>query len=228
MKQRIAAISDLHGKFPEIEECDILLICGDIVPLHYQSNTIATESWYLSKFLPWCRDIKAKNVVFIAGNHEVAFEKIEQYLKTFFNNWKQFNIYYLNNETIEINGIKIFGTPYCKKFGNWAYMKSPEELTAVFSEIPENIDILMSHDAPKLGNCGVITEGWNEGVDAGNVQLAQAIIDKKPKINVHGHIHSSPRGPIQVNETTQVFNVSYLNEYYEPTHPVLYFDYETN
>ena len=34
--KRICIISDLHGNPPNIEECDILCICGDIVPNNIQ------------------------------------------------------------------------------------------------------------------------------------------------------------------------------------------------
>ena len=68
---KIGATSDLHGNLPDIEPCDILFICGDIIPLHYQTNMISSLAWFQTKFLPWCRDNAAKNVVFIAGNHKI-------------------------------------------------------------------------------------------------------------------------------------------------------------
>ncbi|MBQ5449611.1 MAG: hypothetical protein IIT57_06185 [Treponema sp.] len=35
---KITAISDMHGYFPEIEQTDLLLICGDFSPLEIQTK----------------------------------------------------------------------------------------------------------------------------------------------------------------------------------------------
>ena len=37
-KLKITAISDIHGDLPIIDPCDVLCICGDIVPLEIQRN----------------------------------------------------------------------------------------------------------------------------------------------------------------------------------------------
>ena len=40
---KVVAISDLHGYLPEIPECDLLCICGDLVPLNVQANSRKTR-----------------------------------------------------------------------------------------------------------------------------------------------------------------------------------------
>ena len=224
---KIAVTSDLHGSLPKIDPCDILLICGDLVPLYYQTNMIASENWFWTDFFPWCRDSPAKNVVFIAGNHDFILERCYNKMYEAFNNWRKHNIYYLNNSSIEIEGIKIFGTPYCKIFGHWAFMRENDRLQKYYSEIPENLDILISHDAQKLDALGVISEGWQTGVDAGNEELAKAIIEKAPKYAFCGHIHSGNHTLQYVTEHTQAANASLVDEGYNATNPILYFDYET-
>lgn len=216
---KIAVTSDLHGFLPEIEECDLLLICGDIMPLHYQCNLIASNAWLQTVFLPWCRDCPAKHVVFIAGNHDWFMERRAGTMKEIMQNWSKYNVYYLCNQSIEIDGLKIFGTPYCKQFGNWAFMRDNEMLKNLYAEIPEGLDILISHDAPDLCGAGDILER-DPIVNAGNQILAEAIVEKKPKYAFCGHIHSGNHN-LTKNGDTYVANVSYVNEQYEPYYPIL-------
>lgn len=67
---KIVAISDLHGCLPQLPECDIVCICGDIIPLDYQGNTIKSISWFLQDFVPWTNCLSCNKVIFIAGNHK--------------------------------------------------------------------------------------------------------------------------------------------------------------
>ena len=43
---KICAISDLHGYLPELKPCELVLICGDSVPLEYQASSKKTKKWY--------------------------------------------------------------------------------------------------------------------------------------------------------------------------------------
>lgn len=223
---KIGATSDLHGNLPDIEPCDILFICGDIIPLHYQTNMISSLAWFQTKFLPWCRDNAAKNVVFIAGNHDFALERSLD-LKAAIKEWQKYNIYYVENSLIQIEGLKIFGTPYCQIFGPFAFMYTDEQLQQFFYEIPEGVDVLISHDAPNLCKLGTIQEGRNAGVEAGSGPLAVAIIEKKPKIVFCGHIHSGDHQLTALNPHTIGANVSLVNEAYKPVNNVLYYEIQS-
>ena len=51
---KFGALSDLHGILPEIkEECNVYLICGDIVPLKMQRNIPQSEKWLKTEFAEW-------------------------------------------------------------------------------------------------------------------------------------------------------------------------------
>lgn len=73
----ISCISDLHGHLPiypssyweGIEECELLLICGDILPLNIQMDMTASQKWLIEEFKPWAAELPVEQVVFIAGNH---------------------------------------------------------------------------------------------------------------------------------------------------------------
>lgn len=122
-----------------------------------------------------------------------------------------------------INSLKIFGTPYCKIFGNWAFMVSDEKLKQKYSEMPLNCDIVISHDSPSINNLGTIQEGWQKGVNAGNFVLAEEIKIKKPKYFFSGHIHSGNHNFENVDGTIMA-NVSLVNEKYNPVFDILKFE----
>lgn len=223
---KIAVISDLHGYLPiypskyweGIEECEILLICGDILPLHCQSKMIESRLWLIEEFKPWAESLPVEQVYFIAGNHDFWFERNDLTVHQIFSSHDR--VRYLKNEytdyisTQDSKVYRIFGTPYCKIFGNWAFMRDNEFLAQKYNEIPENIDIFISHDAPKISDVGMIKEGNWSGTDAGNPVLAKYILEKKPKYAFCGHIHSGNH-ELQEIEGIKFANTSVVNEHYD-------------
>ena len=142
-------MSDLHGYLPEIDKCDLVLICGDIVSLRSQRYPKSCKKWYTGVFQPWIDSLPCDKVLFIPGNHEVGVEGHDDEYKKLFGPYKKATI--LIHEPYEYLSddgtfYKIFGTPYCKVFGNWAYMRPNSDLKEKFSEIPEGLDILLTHD----------------------------------------------------------------------------------
>lgn len=72
-------MSDMHGDLPVIDEsCDVVCICGDIVPLYMQRNIPQSVKWLKECFRNWCINLDCKKVVFIAGNHDFVFEVIHK------------------------------------------------------------------------------------------------------------------------------------------------------
>lgn len=146
---KICAISDLHGYLPKIEPCELVLICGDIVDLHAQRYPKSCKKWYIDWFKPWVNELPCDKVLFIPGNHEVGMEgHEEEYKRLFGPHNKATVLFHKSYEYLgsDIKTYKIFGTPYCKIFGNWAYMRPNSDLKEKFSEIPEGLDILLTHD----------------------------------------------------------------------------------
>ena len=150
-------MSDLHGMLPEIEESfDIMLLAGDLVDLHKQSSKDATIEWYSKDFVDWINGLpfndENSKVIWIAGNHEVAFYDLGNMLRLSFakeiEDLTNGRAIYLEDSYAIINGIKIYGTPWCKVFGYWAFMRSNDVLVQYYDKIPEGVDILLTHDAP--------------------------------------------------------------------------------
>ena len=247
---RTFVTSDLHGYLPEIKEpFDLGLVCGDVCPAHDHYFKYQKE-WFETVFVAWVNQLPYKNqcskIVLVWGNHDFVGERLTKAdiealrLKTggrlvILKNSKYEFEYVEGEDETNIKTVKIFGTPYCKIFGSWAFMVSNDKLEEKYSEIPEGTDILISHDSPTINNLGLIQEGWNEGVDAGNIVLDKYIRERKPRYFFSGHIHRGNHNfeGVNVNEgvgdeeiIVKMANVSYVNERYNPVNDILWFDYE--
>lgn len=188
---KITAISDLHGNLIDIDSCDILLICGDISPLEIQRDHIQMTKWIFDEFYEWVINLPCQHVVFTPGNHDFWFEKfIKQSRIDLFN---KLTILIDDTFNISIDGksITIYGTPWIKpisKAGIWAFEKEARELQKLYDKIPNNVDILITHDAPALGHVGIEVHD-RDVMNFSNYILADAIQKKKPKYSICGHIH---------------------------------------
>ena len=220
-------MSDLHGYLPEIDKCDLVLICGDIVSLRSQRYPKSCKKWYTGVFQPWVDSLPCDKVLFIPGNHEVGVEGHDDEYKKLFGPYKKATI--LIHEPYEYLSddgtfYKIFGTPYCKVFGNWAYMRPNSDLKEKFSEIPEGLDILLTHDvAYGYADQSLQDIGYGTEEHFGTVELRDAILEKKPKYHFSGHIHTADHNLIMIGDTKH-YNVSYIDEKYNPAFKPLYLD----
>lgn len=226
---KICAFSDMHGQLDfKVEPCDIVLICGDIVPLKIQKFSDASEEWFKEEFIPWCNDLPCEKVVFIAGNHDFLLydhpDRVRKLLQG------QDKITYLDCEIFEYKGKVIYGTPMCKPFFRWAFMPSYEEQDEKYERHLKaigHIDIVMSHDAP-YGVSDVILQKdcwWADGSHIGNESLRKFLEKAQPEINLKGHLHTTSREVEMLGET-KVYSVSLLNEDYEMVYEPLYLEIE--
>lgn len=226
---KICAMSDLHGYLPEVEPCDLVLICGDIVPLRIQGRTKDSYKWFSTEFKEWAMDLPCDKVIFIAGNHELTFPNhYNDYKQLFYNDSK---VTYLCHEGYIYKGpdgkeYSIFGTPYCKEFGNWAFMLPEGELSRMYLDIPSGLDILITHDQPYFYGDVLLQEDcpWATGENIGNPALAMAIINEAPRYQFNGHLHSCDHNEIIINEKTIHYNVSLKDESYQPVYEPLYLE----
>ena len=221
---KILVLSDLHGILPERESSffndldgvELLLICGDIMPLSIQFDIKESRKWLSSTFVPWIKSLNTKQTIFIAGNHDFFFERNKKEALATYNG----EIKYLHNtyyDYLSDDGkvYRIFGTPYCKQFGNWAFMRNNDILLEKYSQMPDNTDIVISHDAPRIKELGcILQEGFRwYGKEAGNEILAQIILEKKPSYCFCGHIHSGEHN-LQEIDGIKMANASIVDEYY--------------
>lgn len=147
---RICVTSDLHGILPKIEEpCTAVLICGDIMPLRMQRNIPQSEKWLKTEFAEWVNNLPCESVIMVGGNHDFALANMyRQPLKinSILTQPTNGKLELLDNEEtciIDESGkcYLVWGTPYCKIFGNWAYMYEPETLIKAYKSMPAECDI---------------------------------------------------------------------------------------
>ena len=223
---KVCGISDMHGILDfNIDECDILCICGDIVPLNIQRYKDGTLKWLKKQFIKWCDKQPCERVFLIAGNHDLIFEYSDEEIRDLFNGTK---IQYLRDElttyTKDDKTINIYGTPWCHQFFDWAFMTDDGQLAEIYDKIPENVDILMTHDCSN-GACDILLQdvSWRSNDHLGCNPLANAVINKKPKYQLCGHLHSGSHEFEELGDT-KCCNVSMVDERYQLAYKPLYFE----
>lgn len=227
---KICAISDMHGNLNfDIKPCDILCICGDIVPLNVQTFLEGTLRWISKKFIPWCEKQPCEKIFLIAGNHDWIAMKHPDDWEEMFNDTK---ITYLLNSSAEYvketdgeyQEISIYGTPWCHQFYNWAFMTSDVNLAKIYESIPYKVDVLLTHDAPH-GTSDVILQDtpWRTDEHIGCIPLGEAVDNKKPRLLLHGHLHSTNHS-LEKRGDTDVYNVSMVDEKYDLVYEPLYIE----
>jgi Icc-related predicted phosphoesterase len=224
---KICAFSDSHGLLPKIKKCELLFICGDIVPLKIQKDIPKSLIWFNKKFIPWCAEQPVDKVYLVAGNHDFFLEKQisiarSMLLGTNITLLYDEEVHYIDKSARRI--WSIWGSPLCHKFGNWAFMYSDEYNKSQFEKIPSGIDILLTHDAAYEHNdqCLEFPNG-ERYIHRGNIPLKEVIEQRKPKYHFYGHLHSSEHKLSDFNGT-QSACVSLVNEEYLKTYQPLYLD----
>ena len=197
--------------------------------------------WLSTEFTKWVMELpfkdSASKVVFIGGNHDCYLDEEPNpnkgdYSSIYTDIIKPCGgrLVYLEDDEYTFKSqdgetLKIYGTPWCKIFGNWWFMRSDEFLEKAYDAIPDDLDILLTHDAPAIKPHGIIGKGPWKGTDAGNKILAEAIKKKKPKYALYGHIHSSSHVISELGDT-KICCLSLINEDYDPAYPPLVFEIE--
>jgi Icc-related predicted phosphoesterase len=172
---RFVTISDTHGFHDQVQipDGDVLLVAGDI------TRRGALED--ICRFNDYLVKLPHRYKIVIAGNHDLLFEKEPQKARSHLT-----NAIYLEDAMIEIEGIRIYGTPWVPAYHEWAFNLPRDgiDLKVKRDAIPNGIDILLTHNPP-FGH-GDLTS-YNEKV--GCQLLLQAIRRVKPRYHIFGDIH---------------------------------------
>ncbi len=174
----IGHISDTHNRHKElsIPKCDILIHSGDFC--NGESSGL--------KFLHWLSKQEAKHKILVAGNHDCWVEKIGK--ANMKRKCNEFGIIYLQDEAIELYGLKFYGTPWSVSFRNWCFMAEEEELVKYWDKIPLDTDVLITH-TPQFGVLDKFMEG-GVPLHLGSRSLERRIqLLNKLKLHFFGHIH---------------------------------------
>lgn len=247
MKMRITHISDTHNKHNQLKGKlpggDILIHSGDITSIGRKDE--------VERFIKWFNGIdNYTHKIFIAGNHDLTFDREILYRDkaAYFDgaswtdevaegkpDWLQNlldielnpNVFYLENNFIEVDQIKIWGSPISPTFGyGWAFNKDRgQEINQIWNNIPNDTDIVITH-SPIYGYCD---KASNTNQNVGCEDLYHRLQEVKPHLHFAGHIHEAyGYGTIPYKDAwgdIYTFNGCSCNLRYEVYNEPITFDY---
>ena len=182
---RITAISDCHGLLPKIDPCDLLIIAGDMNPIG-MDNPFMQANWYNSTYQNWLINNPCNRTLCIHANHEIVAERYPNMLKDFYRNIEKDGVSYLHCESVEYQGLKVWGSPFSLPYGkSWAFMHDDEYLEKVYDQIPLDTSIIINHGPPY----GILDKSKITGEICGSKSLLKALERVSPKLCCFGHLH---------------------------------------
>ena len=174
----LTLISDTHGFHNQLKLAggDMLIHAGDVSERGGEYEIIA--------FLKWFERQDYRHKIFISGNHDFFFEECrEEDIMDLIPS----GVTYLNDSGVEIEDIKIWGSPITPTFFNWAFNRDRGvEIAAHWKKIPNDTDILITH-GPPLG----ILDTTIQQLQVGCEDLLKKVEKIQPKLHVFGHIHEA-------------------------------------
>jgi len=208
---KIVCLSDTHNCNEEIEVPD-----GDLL-IHAGDATVRGNDYEVEDFLSWFSSLPHKYKIFVAGNHDWLYEKSNRLARLLTAN---FNIKYLQDSATEIEGLKIYGSPWQPRYYDWAFnLNRGAEMAEKWNAIPDDIDILITHGPPSGILDEVPRKAWIENTGCEELRKRVEEISKSGKLKLHifGHIHCG-------YGTDEAFGVKFVNasvcdEDYQPTQP---------
>lgn len=201
---RLVLISDTHGSHPlSIPDGDILIHCGDATNRGALKEYISFNEWGL--LLPH------KVKLLTGGNHDFNIET--GLIRGILTNWTV-----LVNETMIVEGLKIFGSPFSPAFMNWAHqLNSPGHAERMWRQIQEETDVIAVHGPPHGFGDQLL-----DGQRVGDKELFKRVMEVKPQLVLSGHIHCGYG--IRTFDGITFVNASICDESYAPLNAPIVID----
>ncbi len=170
----LCLVADTHRRHRELEipECDILIHCGDFCSFGNEDEKALDDAD------SWFAEVPAKHVICIGGNHDPLLQSRE---------FRFAHATFLEDKLVEIEGLSIYGSPWCPDLSDFAYYAPEDQLIERWKRIPEGIDILVTH-TPPFGFLDLPTSGT---VHLGCPHLLAELSRIQPRLHVFGHVHAS-------------------------------------
>ena len=195
---QIVLISDTHGLHRQLEVPggDLLIHAGDFTFYSKPPSII-------SDFNNWLGSLPHRHKVVVPGNHEFILEESR-------NRGEITNAILLVDSGVEIEGLKIWGSPTTPLYGGAFGKSKPEDRQRLWASIPEDLDILVTHTPP----FAILDHGLPSEPREGCPYLFEAVFRVRPRLHVFGHIHAG-YGTRRTSDTIFV-NASLLGDSGKP------------
>jgi len=235
----VLCISDTHSlesRIPnqQLPKADILIHAGDF------SNV--GEEKEVENFVQWISDHMErgdfKHAIIIAGNHETTFEPEYfhsdgggnrffsepkeqdcEKIRSFLTKSSLSNLHYLEDDALELFGIRFYGSPWQPYFHNWAFnLSRGNEIQKKWDSIPKDTDVLITHGPPAFHG-----DSNESGSHTGCLNLLRTVETLAVQYHVFGHIHEAYGVTMQDNLETKFINASICTLNYRPTQlPIMF------
>lgn len=170
---KLVIISDTHGQHEQLElpAGDVLIHCGDWSPRSSVEDTIDFTYWFDKQ--------EFKYKICVAGNHDRYADS------SYFEMYP--SIQYLQDDGVEIEGIKFWGMPWTPTFFDWFWMRDRgPDMKAKTDLIPLDTNVLITHGPQDM----ILDRTLREDEHVGCQQLGDRILDLKDlQVHCFGHIH---------------------------------------
>jgi Icc-related predicted phosphoesterase len=184
-KLKIWHISDTHGLHSQLQipdGIDAVVHSGDasnyLDPYRNESE--------LRGFIDWFAELPIQVKIFVPGNHDTSLEKgllTRELIES-----RGINL--LINEERTIEGLRIWGSPFTPRYGGWAYMKDRGTINRLWENIPEGLDVLITH-GPPYGVLDATYDHHNKVELVGCSALRKRLVKVPPRFMLFGHVHST-------------------------------------
>ncbi|KAI4265797.1 MAG: hypothetical protein L6R38_009172 [Xanthoria sp. 2 TBL-2021] len=224
-RTRFVCISDTHNASPDgsfkLPAGDVLIHAGDLTNQGKYTELRKTFDW-ISK-----ADFEVK--IAVAGNHDITLDQAfyhqygahhhgqhlqdDEACRNLLEEYPSITL--LTHDVAEVNllkpdgprtSFKVFGSPYSPASGTWAYGYQPDEAFDLWSRIPLDADVVVTHTPPKY-HCDESKDRGPTGCEA----LRQALWRVRPSLAVCGHVHEG-RGVERVGWDLDSPNGSFQEE----------------
>lgn len=190
---KIVCLSDTHNYHERVRvpEGDVLIHAGDATGRGTLDEIVSFNRWFAA--------LPHRYKIFVAGNHDWLFETSSAFARKLLDS----SIFYLQDSFVEIENLKIYGSPWQPRFYDWAFnLTRGAELAEKWKLIPEDTDVLITHGPPH----GILDEVPRQYFveNTGCEELRKRVEIVKPKLHVFGHIHCG-------YGQTEKFGVKFVN-----------------
>lgn len=179
----VATLSDIHGNFPIVPKCDLLILAGDICRAKRFDHPDEEKRWLDEDLRSWLNRVPARKIIAIAGNHDYCFAHHKDLVRGL--PWT-----ILEDETADFEGLEVFGAPWKLWLQDHSHtmlgMKNTEPALERRLSAAKKPDVLVFHNAPK----GILDE-VGDNLHIGSKSIRSLVRQKNPALVVFGHVHEA-------------------------------------